>query len=96
MRHSRAAGRDWVGCRGTGIAWRGTALLLRSDYEQQQVRILTRKELLQVALNGEVGEAQWVATVALCILHEEHGTKRSCCHDTNFMSAISAQMVVNW
>jgi ADP-ribose pyrophosphatase YjhB (NUDIX family) len=44
------------------------------DYETQEVRKLTRKELLQVALNGEVGEAQWVATVALGILHEEHGS----------------------
>jgi ADP-ribose pyrophosphatase YjhB (NUDIX family) len=47
------------------------------DYEKQEKRLLTREELLGVALSGEVGEAQWVATVALGLLHDQHskGTK---------------------
>jgi hypothetical protein len=27
---------------------------------------------MEIALGGDVGEAQWVATVALGLLHEEH------------------------
>lgn len=42
------------------------------DYEKQEVRKLSRDELLKVTLNGEVGEAQWVAAVALGLLHEEY------------------------
>eukprot|EP01041_Mallomonas_annulata_P013573 gene13573-28801_t len=42
------------------------------DYEKQSIRKLTRKELLKAALNGEIGEAQWVAAVALGLLHEEN------------------------
>ena len=36
------------------------------DYEKQEVRKLTREELIKVALNGEVGEAQWVSLCGLC------------------------------
>jgi ADP-ribose pyrophosphatase len=42
------------------------------DYEKQEHRKLTRDELIKVALAGEVGEAQWVAAVALGLLYEEH------------------------
>jgi len=42
------------------------------DYEKQEKRLLTAPELVQVALSGEVGEAQWVATVALGLLYDEH------------------------
>jgi ADP-ribose pyrophosphatase len=42
------------------------------DYEKQEHRLLTRDEVIEVALQGEVGEAQWAATVALGLLHEEH------------------------
>ena len=42
------------------------------DYEKQEHRKLTRAELIKVALAGEVGEAQWVAAVALGLLHDEH------------------------
>lgn len=42
------------------------------DYEKQSIRKLTRAELIRAALGGDVGEAQWVAAVALGLLHEEH------------------------
>lgn len=42
------------------------------DYEKQEVRKLTRQELIQATLRGEIGEAQWVAAVALGLLNEEH------------------------
>lgn len=42
------------------------------DYEKQNKRLMTRKELIEAALRGEVGEAQWVAAVALGVLYEEH------------------------
>lgn len=42
------------------------------DYEKQEHRKLTRDQLLAVLLSGEVGEAQWLATLALGLLHEEH------------------------
>ena len=41
------------------------------DYEKQEIRKLTRKELIKATLNGEVGEAQWVAAAALGLLYEE-------------------------
>jgi len=44
------------------------------DYEKQEHRKLTREQLLAVLLSGEVGEAQWLATIALALLHEEHAT----------------------
>ncbi len=43
-----------------------------ADYEAQEKRLLTRDELIKVALDGEIGEAQWLATIALGIVHEEH------------------------
>jgi ADP-ribose pyrophosphatase len=43
------------------------------DYEKQEKRLLSRKELIDVVLQGKVGEAQWVATLALGLLHEEFG-----------------------
>jgi hypothetical protein len=46
--------------------------LKSDDYEKQEVRKMTRHELLTATLAGEVGEAQWVAAVALGLLHEEH------------------------
>jgi ADP-ribose pyrophosphatase len=45
---------------------------ISDDYEKQEHRKLTRDELIKVTLAGEVGEAQWVAAVALGLLHEEH------------------------
>lgn len=45
---------------------------LSDDYEKQEKRLLTRDQLIRVALNGEIGEAQWLATIALGIVHEEH------------------------
>jgi ADP-ribose pyrophosphatase len=42
------------------------------DYEKQEHRKLSRNELIKVTLAGEVGEAQWVAAVALGLLYEEH------------------------
>ena len=38
----------------------------------QEHRKLTRDELLAVLLAGEIGEAQWLATIALGLLYEEH------------------------
>ena len=43
-----------------------------NDYEKQDHIKLTRDELIDVTLSGEVGEAQWVATAALALLYEEH------------------------
>ena len=43
-----------------------------NDYESLEQRLLTTEELLRVALTGEVGEVQWVAAVALGLLHREH------------------------
>ena len=45
---------------------------ISDDYEKQEQRKLTRDELIKVTLAGEVGEAQWVAAVALGLLYEEH------------------------
>jgi len=53
-------------------AFKSTKSKKSDDYEKQEHRKLTREELLKVALSGEVGEAQWVAVVALGILYEEH------------------------
>lgn len=47
-----------------------TITKLSDDYEKQNVVKLTRQELLDIALKGEVGEAQWVAAVALGLLHD--------------------------
>lgn len=43
-----------------------------NDYEKQAHIKLNRDELIDIALNGEIGEAQWVATAALALLYEEH------------------------
>jgi ADP-ribose pyrophosphatase len=42
------------------------------DYEKQVHKKVTRDELISLSLGGEIGEAQWVATVALGIVYEEH------------------------
>lgn len=42
------------------------------DYEKQEHRLLTRQELIKVALDGEIGEAQWLATIALGLVYEDH------------------------
>mmetsp|Transcript_22952 Transcript_22952/g.38273 ORF Transcript_22952/g.38273 Transcript_22952/m.38273 type:complete len:269 (+) Transcript_22952:95-901(+) len=42
------------------------------DYEKQEQRLLTRTELIDVALKGKIGEAQWLGTIALGLLYEEH------------------------
>lgn len=42
------------------------------DYEKQARKLMSSKELIEAALRGEVGEAQWVAAVALGLLYEEH------------------------
>ena len=46
--------------------------VLDADYEKQEHRKLTRSELIKVALEGKVGEAPWVAAVALGLLYDEH------------------------
>ena len=45
-----------------------------NDYERLERRLLTTEQLLRVALSGEVGEVQWVAAVALGLLHQEHAS----------------------
>lgn len=45
------------------------------DYEKQERRLLTRDELIKVALDGEIGEAQWLATIALGLVYEDHKDK---------------------
>eukprot|EP01038_Epipyxis_sp_PR26KG_P014368 gene14368-19270_t len=47
------------------------------DYEKQQMKKLSREQLIKVALDGQIGEAQWLATIALGLLHEEHHTEYS-------------------
>lgn len=42
------------------------------DYEKQEKRLLTRKELIDIVLKGEIGEAQWLAAIATGLLYEEH------------------------
>lgn len=42
------------------------------DYEKQEHRLFSREELIKVALSGEIGEAQWLATIALGLVYEEH------------------------
>lgn len=42
------------------------------DYEKQERRLLSREELSRVVMGGEVGEAQWVATAAIGLLHDMH------------------------
>lgn len=42
------------------------------DYENQEHKLLTKEELIDVALSGNVGEVQWVATVALGLVHEDY------------------------
>merc|ERR1711871_18484 len=43
-----------------------------NDYEKQAHIKLTRDELIDITLSGEIGEAQWAATAALALLYEEH------------------------
>jgi ADP-ribose pyrophosphatase len=45
------------------------------DYEKQAKKLLTKEELLQVILAGEIGEAQWLATAAISMLHEDYDKK---------------------
>ncbi len=40
------------------------------DYEKQEVRLIDKETLQKLLLSGEIGEAQWVATAALGLLHE--------------------------
>lgn len=49
---------------------KGGSKLFSDDYEKQEKRLLTREELLKVVLGGKIGEAQWVATAALGLLHD--------------------------
>lgn len=42
-------------------------------YHQQLCMFFILDELVKIALNGEVGEAQWVAGVALGLLHDTFG-----------------------
>lgn len=44
---------------------------LSDDYEKQTKKLLTREELIQVVLNGEIGEVQWLATVAAALVRED-------------------------
>jgi ADP-ribose pyrophosphatase len=52
------------------------------DYEKQTAVKLTREELIKVALNGEVGEAQWVSSflnpVHIIVLSFIHSFIHSC------------------
>ncbi len=45
------------------------------DYEKLEIRKYSRKELIQEVLRGEIGEAQWLATIALGLLYEEFSHK---------------------
>jgi 8-oxo-dGTP pyrophosphatase MutT (NUDIX family) len=47
------------------------------DYEKQEKKLLSRKELIDIALEGKIGEAQWLATIALGLLYEENSDKTS-------------------
>ena len=45
------------------------------DYEKQVQLYFDHEELISEVLNGNVGEAQWVATAALGLLHRAHRWK---------------------
>lgn len=45
------------------------------DYEKQERRLLTMDELVKIALAGEIGEAQWLSTIALGLVYEDHKDK---------------------
>lgn len=42
------------------------------DYEKQEKRLLTREQLINVTLAGDIGEAQWLATVTTALVYEQH------------------------
>eukprot|EP01039_Chlorochromonas_danica_P002342 gene2343-2564_t len=42
------------------------------DYEKLEKRLLTKQELVNVTLSGEVGEAQWLATVSTALIYEDY------------------------
>lgn len=42
------------------------------DYETQEVKLLTKEELLKQVLSHNIGEAQWLATVATGILYDDY------------------------
>lgn len=46
-----------------------------ADMEKQQIVYLTRDELLNALLKGEVAEIKWSACVAMALLHDMQGEK---------------------
>jgi ADP-ribose pyrophosphatase len=42
------------------------------DYEKQEKRLLTREQLINVTLSGDIGEAQWLATVSTALVFEDY------------------------
>jgi len=48
---------------------------LSDDYEKQTKKLLTKEELIQVILAGEIGEVQWLATVATALIKEDYHDK---------------------
>ena len=44
--------------------------LKSDDYEKQEIVKVTKNELTQLALDGQIGEAQWAATAALGLLYQ--------------------------
>lgn len=42
------------------------------DYETQEVKLLSKEELLKQVLQHNIGEAQWLATVATGILYDDY------------------------
>lgn len=40
------------------------------DYEMQEMNLLTREEVINLVLNGEIGEAQWLAAITTSLLFE--------------------------
>lgn len=45
------------------------------DYEKQDKLLLTRDELIKLSLDGEIGEAQWLATIALALIYDDYHNK---------------------
>lgn len=65
-----------------------------NDYEKQAHIKLTRDELIDVALSGEIGEAQWAATAALALLYEEHKEDHPEHSNTDGLKGAAGQRVI--
>lgn len=48
-------------------------ILNDQDYEKQNIKLLTKNELLDIILKKqEIGEAQWLATISTALLYDDY------------------------